>query len=183
MVGKNIFGQRRPMVTSYGRLKFCHIVYVPNQNHTVHRYSDPLCDSSNIMEGFFQIYSQAFVASCFVISEALSLHYDRVSVALSSHYRFVAVASSWHYRCIIVALSILFPKLAWCLMGLISGNLRALSGKQVGWFGLSGTRLKIDDISHVDSTCTDASERSEPSEPNGEPVWTAIHIRHAKLCT
>ena len=78
---------------------------------------------------------------------------------------------------------ILFAKLAWCLMGLISGNLRALSGKQVGWFGLSGTRLKIDDISHVDSTCTDASEQSEPSEPNGEPVWTAIHIRHAKICT
>ena len=21
------------------------------------------------------------------------------------------------------------------------------------------------------------------SEPNGEPVWTAIHIRHAKICT
>ena len=29
---------------------------------------------------------------------------------------------------------------------------------------------------------TDASEQSEPSEPNGEPVWTAIHIRHAKIC-
>ena len=28
-----------------------------------------------------------------------------------------------------------------------------------------------------------ASEQSEPSEPNGEPVWTAIHIRHAKICT
>ena len=32
-------------------------------------------------------------------------------------------------------------------------------------------------------SCTDASEQSEPSEPNGEPVWTAIHIRHAKICT
>ena len=21
------------------------------------------------------------------------------------------------------------------------------------------------------------------NEPNGEPVWTAIHIRHAKICT
>ena len=68
-------------------------------------------------------------------------------------------------------------------MGLISGNLRALSGKQVASFGLLGTGLKIDDISHVDSTCTDASEQSVPSEPNGEPVWTAIHIRHATFCT
>ena len=31
----------------------------------------------------------------------------------------------------------------------------------------------------------EASEHSEPSElngePNGEPVWTAIHIRHPKV--
>ena len=31
--------------------------------------------------------------------------------------------------------------------------------------------------------CTDANEQSEPSEPNGEPVWTAIHIRHVTFCT
>ena len=31
--------------------------------------------------------------------------------------------------------------------------------------------------------CTDASEQSKPSEPNGEPVWTEIHIRHTKICT
>ena len=28
-----------------------------------------------------------------------------------------------------------------------------------------------------------ASEQSEPSEPNGKPVWIAIHIRHVKICT
>ena len=28
-----------------------------------------------------------------------------------------------------------------------------------------------------------ASEQSKPSEPNGEPVWNAIHIRHDKICT
>ena len=33
------------------------------------------------------------------------------------------------------------------------------------------------------NTCRDASEQSEPSEPNGEPVWAAIHIRQAKICT
>ena len=27
------------------------------------------------------------------------------------------------------------------------------------------------------------SEQREPSEPNGEPVWTAMHIRHAKILT
>ena len=35
----------------------------------------------------------------------------------------------------------------------------------------------------LENTCTDASEQSEPSERNGEPVWTAVHIRHAKICT
>ena len=35
----------------------------------------------------------------------------------------------------------------------------------------------------LENTCTDASERSEPSEPIGEPVWTAMHIRHARICT
>ena len=34
----------------------------------------------------------------------------------------------------------------------------------------------------LDNACTDAGEQSEPSEPNGEPVWTAIQIRHAKIC-
>ena len=34
-----------------------------------------------------------------------------------------------------------------------------------------------------ENTCTDASEQSEPSEPNGEPVWTAIYTRHVKICT
>ena len=33
----------------------------------------------------------------------------------------------------------------------------------------------------LENTCTDSSEHSEPSEPNSEPVWTAIHIRHAKI--
>ena len=36
---------------------------------------------------------------------------------------------------------------------------------------------------HQKNTCTDASEQSEPSEPNGKPVWTGIHIRHARVCT
>ena len=49
--------------------------------------------------------------------------------------------------------------------------------------GCQAPGSKFDDISHVDSTCTDASEQSEPSEPNGEPVWLAIHIRHATFCT